>query len=121
MKQYNYYNFLGAVNMSDKVHKNCLRFSSAESQEHIMAKLRICQFLKDNIIDFITECRFTKGGRADIFLINSGKSIEILNSEKESNLNIKQSKYPGEIIMYDLKNAPKDFETWCNENLNPNY
>jgi hypothetical protein len=121
MKEYGHYNYLGAVNMSDKVHKNCLRFSSAESQEHILAKLRICQWLKDNIIDFITEARFIKTGRADIFLLQSGKSIEILNSEKESNLNIKQSKYPGEIIMYDLKNTPKDFNIWCNENINPNY
>ena len=111
----NYY--IETVHMTDKMHKNCLRFSSAESQEHILTKLKICQYLKDNCIDFITECRFKRGGRADIYILKNNKSIEILKTEKDTNIVIKQNKYPGEIIIYDLKNPPKNFENWAEENL----
>ena len=82
---------------------NCLRWHNNESREHIIKKLDICRFLKENEHDFITEAIFLNGSRADIVDLTSGKIYEILYSEKEEDCNIKIEKYPCEFEVVKVK------------------
>ena len=82
---------------------NCLRWHNNESREHIIKKLDICRFLKENKHDFITEAIFLNGSRADIVDLTSGKIYEVLCSEKEEDCNVKIEKYPCEFSVVKVK------------------
>ena len=109
---------LNKVGMSDRVHKNCLRFYNSESLTHIEVKLWLCYYLKEKGHFFITECCFKKGGRADIYLLNLNLAIEIVCSEKEKNIIIKKTKYPCDIEVINVNeiHTYSDVVIWCEDN-----
>ena len=78
-------------------HKNCLKWGSNETNEHIQMKLEICKFLKKQKIEFYTEAIFLDGLRADI--INSDEKIiyEVYNTESKESLERKSKTYPFEV------------------------
>ncbi len=63
--------------------RNCLRWSSRESKEHIMKKLELCMELKFIGHEFLTEAVFLKGGRCDVLDLTDGTVYEVLHSETE--------------------------------------
>ncbi|MFA5406693.1 MAG: hypothetical protein WC307_05040 [Candidatus Nanoarchaeia archaeon] len=94
----------------------------AESIEHILSKLGIYRYIKRNFMECITEAKFIKEGRADVYLLNKDLAIEVINSEKEKNIEIKKAKYPCEIIIFDSHKikTEEELNAWCDDNINPN-
>lgn len=74
--------------------KNCLRWGSNESINHIMMKLVLCLQLKRQKHDFVSECVFKNGCRCDVFDLDSLMIWEVVESEKEKSLVEKRGKYP---------------------------
>jgi hypothetical protein len=79
-------------------HKNCLKWNSNETDEHIQMKLEICKWLKQQGYEFYTEAIFMSGDRADIVDADRGYIIEVVCTENEESLLKKASKYPLPII-----------------------
>jgi len=74
--------------------RNVINFSvRTESLKHAMKKLEFCYFLKFLGIDFYTEARLNKHSRADIYIPSRDLAVEVLDSEKESNLEKKAKNY----------------------------
>lgn len=73
---------------------NEIRYNTSESKEHINKKKEICNKLWLKGLDFVTEAIFKNGCRADIFVLEKFKCIEILKSETESSILKKMDKYP---------------------------
>ena len=59
----------------------------------------ICIWLRQNEYDFITEAEFIDGGRADIFVLDTGDAYEILHTEKMQDF--KKKAYP--VPTYPIK------------------
>ena len=87
-------------------HKNCLKWSSNETDDHIKMKLEICKYLKQNNIEFYTEAIFHSGLRADIVDADRLYCIEIVNTESEESIMRKRKDYPLPIIVV---NANQEF------------
>lgn len=66
--------------------------AKAENAIHRHGKWLVCNFLYENSINFATEVTFTNNRRADIFVIDWGIAIEILNTETIKKF--KTKKYP---------------------------
>jgi len=77
--------------------KNCLKWGSNETNEHIQMKLEICKYLKKQKIEFYTEAIFENGDRADIVNADSGIIYEVYQTEKIESLEKKSKKYPLEV------------------------
>lgn len=88
---------LNLVQFSNRVGSqlNVFRFGINETKEHILKKLEIFIELRKQGENLITEAKFNKGGRADIFSLN-GYAVEVLNSEKEKTCDLKD--YPVRVI-----------------------
>ncbi len=82
------------VRFTNRNHRNCLRFSQAETLEHAMKKLEICYNLQAEGCEYLTEAIFENGSRADIFVLDEGKVIEVCKSEEVEDCKIKAKKYP---------------------------
>mgnify|MGYP001593034604 CR=1 FL=1 len=77
--------------------RDCLRWSSGESNAHIQRKLDICKILKKQGKEFYTECIFDNGeGRADICVVEAEnpRIYEIYETETKESLEVKKAKYP---------------------------
>jgi len=93
-------------------HKNVLRWSSNETNEHIQRKLDICKYFKKNNIEFMTEAVFHNGLRCDILVCDEERIVEILNTESEESILRKKKVYPLPVVFID---ANKEFdERMCN-------
>ncbi|MFA5930677.1 MAG: hypothetical protein WC821_00015 [archaeon] len=78
---------------------NVINFSTkSESMKHYLKKSEVCYFLKLLGEPFWTEARINVESRADIYLPKKSLAIEILESEKESNLVEKTKKYGCRIV-----------------------
>ena len=83
---------------------NLVNFHISNTEEHEMAKARVCYFLKKQDRLFLTEARFKGGkGRADIFDLTEGVAYEILHTEEAINLEEKRKVYPCLVIGLDSK------------------
>lgn len=79
--------------------KNVINFSTkSESKQHYLRKSEVCYYLKLLNEPFWTEARINTESRADIYLPEKAVAIEILESEKESNLELKAKKYGCRIV-----------------------
>lgn len=79
--------------------KNAVNFSvCSESLRHALKKLEICYYLKMLGLEFYTEAMLGKNGRADIFVVGKGVAIEVLDSEKDSNLEVKARNYGCRVV-----------------------
>ena len=86
---------------------NEIRVGNNESKDHRAIKTLICNKLLSEGKDFVTEAIFKSGGRADILILEEFKAIEILKTEKESNILNKKLKYPRGIVFEIVKIAKK--------------
>lgn len=116
------YKNLGIVKMADKVHKHCLRVSSAETDIHALTKFWICRWLREEGFDFITECRFKNGKRADIYVLDygDGLAIEVVKSESANSILDKSQSYPCELTTIDANVYFDKFRIneWCEDTFN---
>lgn len=76
--------------------RNCLRWHSNETKEHILKKLELCMELKELGHEFLTEARFKTGGRCDVLDLTDGTVYEVLHSETDVMFEGKVQKYPSE-------------------------
>ena len=76
---------------------NVVKNKANTSLEHSLTKARICYFLEVLGLHYVTEAVFKNNKRADIYVLDSDKAIEVLNSEKFLNLELKALDYPCEI------------------------
>jgi len=66
---------------------NVINFSTkSESKRHYLKKSEVCYFLKMLNEPFWTEARINTESRADIYLPDKSVAIEILETEKITNL-----------------------------------
>lgn len=93
---------LQLVRISNR-NKNCLRWSSNETKEHILKKLELCMDLKKKKMDFITEAIFHNNSRADILSLQDGVIFELLKSEKIEDAKKKLEYYPSELNVIFVK------------------
>ena len=84
---------LRLVRMSNRK-VNEIRIGNNESSAHKDKKIEICEKLLRQGKSFVTEAIFVTGGRADIFVLSDALVVEILCSEKESNIVNKRGLYP---------------------------
>jgi hypothetical protein len=89
-------------------------FYSRNSIEHETTKLQIALILSKQGFEVFPECEF-KRGRGDLVAIKGhiGYCIEVLDSEKESDCNIKAEQYPEELTLVKVKTKDFDPKTWC--------
>ena len=73
---------------------NEIRFGENEGPEHKAMKEKICNDLIKQKKHFICEPIFITGGRADIFVLDDFKVIEIIFSEKLKSIQNKIDTYP---------------------------
>lgn len=73
---------------------NTIKISKANSDKHELMKYLICRQLCREKKDFITECIFKNGKRADIVVPGELKIIEILHSESPEECTKKMDSYP---------------------------
>ena len=85
---------LNLVRPSNRV-LNKVRSSEGEGREHREKKESICEQLRSEGKDFITEAIFDNHpGRADVFVLDDCKIIEIVKSESAESILEKREKYP---------------------------
>lgn len=78
---------------------NVINFSTkSESKRHYLKKSEVCYFLKMLNEPFWTEARINIESRADIYLPDKSVAIEILETEKITNLEEKAKKYGCRIV-----------------------
>ncbi len=78
---------------------NVINFSTkSESKTHYLKKSEVCYFLKMLNEPFWTEARINVESRADIYLPEKSVAIEILETEKLSNIKEKAKKYGCRIV-----------------------
>ncbi len=83
------------LDFNDGRHSNCIRFSQAESLEHLLKKAEVCYNLGAEGKTFITEAKFKNNkGRADVFVLDDSRVIEICVSEEINDCKHKAGKYP---------------------------
>jgi len=71
-----------------------VRINVGNTLEHEMKKLEVCFELKSTDQQFLTECRFKNGKRADVFILDTAEVIEIVHSEPEESIVRKSNEYP---------------------------
>lgn len=91
------------VRMSNRNHRNCVRFSSNETREHLAKKVELCHDLKKKKMEFITEAIFQNGARCDILSLDDGVVYEVLKSEKIEQAKKKEDYYPQELEIIFVK------------------
>jgi len=90
---------------------NVINFSTkSESKRHYLKKSEVCYFLKMLNEPFWTEARINVESRADIYLPEKSVAIEILETEKLSNIEEKAKKYRCRIVaIHSLQELDIDF------------
>jgi len=78
-----------------RAHKNLVNISAANGPKHETKKTEICLELKKLGKHFYTEAEFHKTqARADIFILDDGIAIEIMDSETTESIYDKRKRYP---------------------------
>ena len=89
---------LKLLEFGERMKRNKVVFGKNESLEHAIKKLTKCYELRQEGKEFITEAKFFKHeGRADIFVTDDCRAIEIVVSEKPESIEKKRRKYPCKI------------------------
>ena len=98
-------------------HTGCVRYFPNNTDAHEDTKWEICKFLARAGREFITEAIFDSGeiydrwgGRADIFVLDKGIVIEVLESETEEQFKEKVKKYPESLEVFGV-----DKDNWKKE------
>lgn len=79
--------------------KNAVNFSPrSESLKHLLKKAEVCYYLRMLGKEFYTEAKIVEKGRADVFVVGPNVAIEVMDSEKESNLEKKARNYGCRVV-----------------------
>ena len=85
-----------------------LRFGSNERFHHALAKFLLAWEFKQSGMVFSTEAVFDGGkGRCDVFNLSDGVAYEVLDSELEENIKVKEGKYPVLVKSFKAKEVIK--------------
>lgn len=77
---------------------NEIRYSSGEGLKHIKAKKDLCESLKREGKDFITEAVLKNGkGVVDVLVLDDALAVEIVDSECDESIECKKKVYPFKI------------------------
>ena len=104
------------LEVSSRGHRNCLRVSVGNSDEHESAKFEVLMWLRRHGLAVITEAEFKgKTGRCDLLVLDWNIAVEIIFSESEEAAMKKN--YPvKEIVLIDpflgLKSQVKEKLAW---------
>lgn len=75
-----------------------IKISKHETFNHALAKFLFCWELKKNDVAYYTEAIFAnKKKRADIYVPDWNEAIEIMSSEREASIKLKEKDYPVKI------------------------
>lgn len=85
---------LKVMDKSFHYREGIIKISKHETFKHALAKFLYCFELKKNGICYYTEVIFANGKRADIFVPEWNQAIEIMGSEQEASIKIKEQHYP---------------------------
>jgi hypothetical protein len=83
-----------------KLHKafsfkvNVVKNKANTSLEHSLTKARICYYLECLGLHYVTEAVFVNMKRADIYVLDTDKAIEIVDSESVASIEVKRVSYP---------------------------
>ncbi len=93
------------LDTSYKIHLNSCSYHVGTTDSHSDALWKIFKYLRKEGYTVVTEAIFKTGGRADIFILDNKRSIEIMKTEKESSIEMKKNYYPGEIISVNARDV----------------
>ena len=85
---------LKALDNSFHYREGIIKFSKHETFEHFLAKCLYAWELKQNDLDFVCEAKFSNGKIADFYVLSWRQASEIMASEKEASIKIKEEEYP---------------------------
>jgi hypothetical protein len=85
---------LKVMDKSFHYREGIIKFSKHETFIHFLGKCLYAWELKQNGISYFTEAIFANGKRADIFVPEWNQAIEIMSSEQEASIKIKEQDYP---------------------------
>ena len=109
------YNLFQNIYYQDRVgnKEGYVKYYRNNTDLHEDTKWQIVKYLKQNLYDVYTECRFKDlRGRADIIAIKHGMGyiIEVVNTESEKSIEEKRNKYPKdfELIVVNSKRFKKE-------------
>jgi hypothetical protein len=83
-----------------KLHKsfsfkvNVVKNKANTSLSHSVTKARICYYLERLGLHYVTEAIFGNQKRADIYVLDKDKAIEIVDSESAASIEVKKVEYP---------------------------
>lgn len=86
---------------------NQIKINTNNTFNHEIVKSAVSYILKKNGHDFYTEAIFTNGKRADVIDTEEECIIEVLESERLSNIDLKQKNYPLKIYPLQINSYLK--------------
>lgn len=95
--------FRDLLNRSVRHDLNWIKLQRNKTPEHNHLMAIVCTQLAREQIDFMTECTFKTGGRADIVAPLEGVIFEIVCSETEARLLAKKDYYPSELRIVPIR------------------
>lgn len=93
---------LRKVSLWDRGKINIVRLHRSTSEKHQNKIKEYCNWYKQTDVEFITECKFRNGTRADIFLPFFNVAIEVIDSEKKESIEKKRNEYPCAIVPVEV-------------------
>jgi len=88
---------------TSKIHRNCIRINTNSTYEHEKKKFDECWRLAKEGKAYITEAEGEdKSWRADILVLDDNLAIEIVKSETDESIQIKNRKYPMPIFIMKI-------------------
>jgi hypothetical protein len=91
-----------------KLHKsfsfkvNVVKNKANTSLLHSLTKARICYYLECLGVHYVTEAIFGNQKRADIYVLDNDKAIEITDSEGEASIEVKKVEYPCDVSVVSV-------------------
>lgn len=90
-------NLRNLLDPMQKMTLNSIKLDTGNSLEHELKKAEICYNLQKYGHSFVTEARLRTGGKPDILVLDIQQPIayEIMKSEKDISITLKESVYHG--------------------------
>jgi hypothetical protein len=82
------------LHMSFSFKVNVVKNKANTSLEHSLTKAKICYYLECLGLHYVTEAIFGNQKRADIYVLDNDKAIEIVDSESAESIEVKRVSYP---------------------------
>ena len=98
---------LNKLNFSSVKNKNSVKIYKNNTFEHNLACFLTGHYLIMQGHKIVSEAIFKDGSRCDIYSYSHNRCFEIVMSEKKESIELKKSKYPGEITVVNAKDLLK--------------